>query len=243
MGNVSIYLISNKVSGKQYIGQTINTPEERWKQHLKKAKKNPLVGCRALWSAIAKHGKTAFSLSALVVCERDVADDYEKMFIDIYGTKVPHGYNILDGGCIRMTKDTRRRVCEEKPRTRGCNLPYQIHEHRVSKNVGYIVRCDGKYVKCFMSMKYTMEEKLQAAKDCLAGLENDVYTDNSRDRKLPKHVQRYKSHGYIVQVYYNARASSHTKRFNDPTKTKEQLLEEATAYAKIFQKPIPETLE
>ena len=29
-----IYLITNKINGKQYVGQTIRTIEERWKGHI-----------------------------------------------------------------------------------------------------------------------------------------------------------------------------------------------------------------
>ena len=37
--NCYIYKITNSINGKSYIGQTQNTIEERWKEHIKDSKK------------------------------------------------------------------------------------------------------------------------------------------------------------------------------------------------------------
>lgn len=48
-----VYLITNTISGKQYIGQTTQTLASRWAQHLRDTRKSHLP----LFSAIKKYGK------------------------------------------------------------------------------------------------------------------------------------------------------------------------------------------
>ena len=53
-----IYKITNLVNGKSYVGQTIRTIEERWKQHIKDSKGNK--DDFYLHRAIRKYGKENF---------------------------------------------------------------------------------------------------------------------------------------------------------------------------------------
>ena len=62
-----IYVITNKINGKQYVGKTINTIEERFKQHLRDSNKVTLEQ-RPLYKAIKKYGKENFSVSLLEEC-------------------------------------------------------------------------------------------------------------------------------------------------------------------------------
>lgn len=39
-----IYLVTNQVTGKEYIGQTTRTLEERWKQHVSDALSVRVIG-------------------------------------------------------------------------------------------------------------------------------------------------------------------------------------------------------
>ena len=53
-----IYLITNSVNGKQYVGQTKTTIEHRFKQHISKKK---ISHCSALGGAIEKYGEENFN--------------------------------------------------------------------------------------------------------------------------------------------------------------------------------------
>jgi len=92
-----VYLITNLVNGKLYVGKT-KYPRLRWRQHLTSAQApHPrMVVCRA----IKKHGVVNFSFEVLEVLETD-ADAFlaEKKWIQHYNS-IDHtkGYNLEGGG-------------------------------------------------------------------------------------------------------------------------------------------------
>ncbi len=92
-----IYKITNTVSGKCYIGETIEkNPEERWRRHKETIKRG--VGCPALRDAVNKYGVDKFKFEVIRECTLDERFDIEKALIKEYNTQVPNGYNILPGG-------------------------------------------------------------------------------------------------------------------------------------------------
>lgn len=86
-----IYIITNKINNKQYIGATDNTLDIRFKSH--RYDKNVIS------QAIRKYGKEHFTIESLLECSSmDEAYDLEPKFIVEHGTKYPNGYNVSDGG-------------------------------------------------------------------------------------------------------------------------------------------------
>jgi group I intron endonuclease len=88
---VIIYLIRNKINGKGYVGQTIQSLQERWINHLSDARRGSSF---LIHSAIRKHGENAFELS--ILSETDNLPDLnllEIYHIDKQNTKMPAGYN------------------------------------------------------------------------------------------------------------------------------------------------------
>jgi len=89
-----VYLVTNNVNGKQYVGQTIKTLNTRWQQHQLETSH---VSC--LRNAIKKYGTEAFSVEVLHVCEtREEMSFVEMFYISLLNTKSPCGYNLTDGG-------------------------------------------------------------------------------------------------------------------------------------------------
>lgn len=86
-----IYMVTNKVTGKSYIGQTRNTVEFRWRQHYK-AKDN-----KYFHKAIQKYGKENFEVTTLEVCPVEQLNDREIYYINKYDT-FANGYNLTKGG-------------------------------------------------------------------------------------------------------------------------------------------------
>jgi group I intron endonuclease len=91
-----IYKITNTITNKCYIGETIKSPEHRWKQHLQKIKKGE--GCPALRDAINAHGLENFTFEVILNCPDEERFYREIEMIKQYNSQVPNGYNILPGG-------------------------------------------------------------------------------------------------------------------------------------------------
>jgi group I intron endonuclease len=86
-----IYIITNKINNKQYVGVTNNSLEERWKSHLYDKK--------VISQAIKKYGKENFSIEPLFHCSSmEEAYELEPLFIIEHKTKYPKGYNLSAGG-------------------------------------------------------------------------------------------------------------------------------------------------
>lgn len=87
-----IYKITNKLTGKCYIGQTSRTLSTRWKEH---CNQNYCI----VDKVIKKYGKDNFSIEEIDCAETlDELNSKEIYWINYYNSKVPNGYNIADGG-------------------------------------------------------------------------------------------------------------------------------------------------
>jgi group I intron endonuclease len=112
-----IYKITNTITNKCYIGETKQPdPETRWKKHKNTIKKG--VGCPALQDAVKKYGIEFFKFEILIICFDEDRYKYEIEYIKKYNSKVPNGYNILDGGPggsfkgKKHTEETKKRISE-----------------------------------------------------------------------------------------------------------------------------------
>ena len=95
--NGKIYIITNDINDRVYIGQTKRSIEKRFQEHatLTEAKRN-LVLARAM----QKYGVEKFHIGLLQdgIHTREELDAAEIYFIDLYGSRAPHGYNVAEGG-------------------------------------------------------------------------------------------------------------------------------------------------
>lgn len=91
-----IYVITNKINGKQYVGQTTYSIEKRFKEH-KKQKNTPTRKRFPLYSAFRKYGFENFIISELEECSEEKLDEREKFWINKLDTYY-HGYNATFGG-------------------------------------------------------------------------------------------------------------------------------------------------
>lgn len=88
-----IYLITNNINGKKYIGQSINS-KRRFSQHKAMAGKDKHS---LLHMAMQKYGSENFSLSILEEKCKNY-NERERYWIEHYNTLDPNGYNLLPGG-------------------------------------------------------------------------------------------------------------------------------------------------
>jgi len=92
-----IYLITNSINGKVYVGKTEKSLDERWKEHIKCAKNRVN---RRLYDAMNKHGLENFEISCLDQTEdSEKINEMESWFIYILKSNNPNnGYNMTLGG-------------------------------------------------------------------------------------------------------------------------------------------------
>lgn len=107
-----IYLITNRETNKQYVGQTLSHRKNRGKyrpfgyigrfnDHVSEALCNTKKKqCVYLNNAIRSYGKDAFRVELLHVCERHELDLQESKYIKEYDTLCPNGYNLTIGGKV-----------------------------------------------------------------------------------------------------------------------------------------------
>ena len=87
-----VYLYTNKVNGKQYIGQTIRSFNDRHKQHLR-------CNDTHFDRALAKYGEDSFEWEILYIgSSKENLNQKEIELIQKYNTVRPNGYNIPLGG-------------------------------------------------------------------------------------------------------------------------------------------------
>ena len=92
--NPGIYILTNTVNGKQYVGLDSNLPK-RANQHLKGKTR-----CPAIIAAIKKHGTDAFEVEIIPypIVPFQILCWFERSHIAELNTKFPNGYNLTDGG-------------------------------------------------------------------------------------------------------------------------------------------------
>ena len=115
-----IYLRTNKINGKQYVGQTtdLKVRENVWNNF-----SHHYAG-KAIDAARAKYGIDAFDFEILKECKDEELNQWEMYYIKELNTKVPNGYNMTDGGEGRngssVSEETKKKISE----TLKGNIPW-----------------------------------------------------------------------------------------------------------------------
>lgn len=89
-----IYKITNKINNKIYIGQTVNTPEKRWKRHIQDSKYLDTHFARA----IKKYGSDNFIVEAIDTASTKEELNQKEIYWINYYNSAKEGYNSTDGG-------------------------------------------------------------------------------------------------------------------------------------------------
>jgi group I intron endonuclease len=105
----AIYVITNLVNGKQYVGQTTRSVTKRWHEHV-------VQRCRSrslLRQAVDKYGTENFTVTVLGMLDcsdgLSLLNRAEIAFIRSMDTVSPNGYNLDAGGKNKNTHPTTRR--------------------------------------------------------------------------------------------------------------------------------------
>lgn len=93
-----IYLSTNKINGKKYVGYTTLTLESRIKTHIYKSRSKSQY-FYLFKNALRKYGPESFSWEILEYCNStEECCEKEKYYIKTLNTISPNGYNLTEGG-------------------------------------------------------------------------------------------------------------------------------------------------
>lgn len=162
-----IYQIKNKVTGKIYIGQSVNILR-RWQEHRCRPFKEG-TNCTniPLYQSIRKHGIENFEFSILEECKPEDLNEREAYYIELKDCISPKGYNVSLAAyefrkdaihCKKCGKiisnDTKLQLCREcyTQSTRKCEWPdmdtlYKLLNNNSFQAVGRMYGVDGNTVK------------------------------------------------------------------------------------------------
>lgn len=126
-----IYVMTNTLNGKQYVGQTVSHRKNRnkyipfgytgrFKDHISEATNNTKKKqCWYLNNSIRKDGVAAWKVELIQVCNTCELDELEQKYIRERGTLYPDGYNLTCGG--KTTKTVKHEFTEptNPPALRG----------------------------------------------------------------------------------------------------------------------------
>jgi group I intron endonuclease len=107
-----IYLVTNTINNKNYVGQTrCPNIETRWNQHRKCDKQS--IG-RHLLNAYLKYGIEKFKFKIICICFDEDLNKYESEYISKMNTIAPNGYNLRSGGHNTYHHEETIKIMSEK---------------------------------------------------------------------------------------------------------------------------------
>lgn len=109
----TIYIITNVINNKIYIGQTWSNINHRLSQHLsdKEAK------CPYLFNAISKYNKNNFNIKPLYICNnQEEANILENYYIIKFNSRNrDFGYNLKEGGSFgKHSDETKQKLSSDR---------------------------------------------------------------------------------------------------------------------------------
>lgn len=149
-----IYLRTNLVNGKQYVGQTkdFKQREDRWR-----CMTHHYAG-KLIDNARKKYGFDSFKCEVLKECQTlDELNFWEKYYIEKLNTKTPNGYNLTDGGDgsngYKHTEEIKRKLSELRKGKTPFNKGKKIEDlfgmekadwlrEKATNNAIPIIQCD-----------------------------------------------------------------------------------------------------
>lgn len=109
-----IYIITNSINNKVYIGQTIQSLKNRWKEHCRKGYSKNESNMH-IKRAIFKYGKENFFIKELEKCNIEELNEREIYYINLYNSYL-RGYNSTKGGhsgkTLKLPKEQQKDILD-----------------------------------------------------------------------------------------------------------------------------------
>jgi len=198
-----IYLITNKINNKKYIGQTIRYDiNTRWKYHISNDKR--YIG-QILYNAYKKYGNINFDYKIVCICFDEDTNKYEKEYIKKYNTLYPNGYNLLEGGDNKKHTEFTKKLISDK--LKGENHP------------NYGKKLNEQHV---LNIKKSLIKEKNICKNELIGRPQTENTKKMISDKLTEYyeknskilIEQYDLHNNLLNVYYSYSNASKKTNIN-----------------------------
>lgn len=159
-----LYVIKNKINGKEYVGQTIGSLKQRIYGHKSSLKYGGgRRTCSALVEAFKKYGFENFDFIEIgIYKDIDKLNEAEQAEIKRRNSLTPNGYNISLGGKNTFKTESIRK---------------KMSENHHSKKPGYKPVCK-KYVMYKGSIKYNIENMAKFCRENNLPYRRMIYTHN-----------------------------------------------------------------
>ncbi len=198
-----VYLVTNKINGKRYIGQHSGDDLNQYWNHCVAAALRCKQDKPHLYNAVRKYGVINFEIVPLVIVKsKQEMDKYEIGLIRALDTRRPNGYNLTDGGDGQLgrspSEETRRKISEtkksqklhhseeSKQRLREAMAGFQHSDETKQKMSKYVKTEDHcrKISKAKMGNKSRLGMKMseETKKRRLEALDGKIFSEESRIR-------------------------------------------------------------
>lgn len=197
-----IYLVTNTITKKQYVGQSVQKDiKSRWKQH--KCMSSNTIG-KYLLDSYKKHGIDNFKFQLICICFDSDIDEVEKYYIQKYNTLAPNGYNLTIGGKHRYLKtESREKISKsltgkpKKPCSEETRKKLSL-AHSGVKNNNFGKKMSDEQRK---KISETMKNKYKDGKSRIP-TEKQVNALNSNRKSYNKRkVGKYDKNGVLLEIY------------------------------------------
>lgn len=127
-----VYLITNKLNGKKYVGQSVT--DYRFSAHIQCAR-GPMKYQFAIHRAIAKYGEENFAYEVvqemLDGSTQEELNEAEAYWVRFHDCMSPRGYNLREGGGSkgRMSMESRKKISEAGKGRKCPKSPEHIARH------------------------------------------------------------------------------------------------------------------
>lgn len=174
-----VYLITNKINNKKYIGQTTRSLKDRWLAHTYRANHN-----KHLYAAIQKYGKESFEIKKIdQASSKEELDSKEIFWISFYDTiNTEKGYNKRIGGTVnsKLSEETKIKISKAN---KGRKLPKKSIETRLKMSKSRTGKLNPMYGT---KMSDKQKEKLKIANQKRKGFKHTEETKNKIRESLKK---------------------------------------------------------
>lgn len=221
-------------SGKFYIGQTIKTVEQRFKEHLEDANRVYKNHCKVLNKSLRKYGGFHFKIEVLETCLDDNLDEKEIEYIIKYESQIPKGMNIkLGGSSGKHNEETKKQISLSlQGRKVSLETLKKLSDTTNQHLPMYLIKCKNGYrivnhpmgpEKRFINIKKGNEYNLKRALEYLEKLNSISSPLICEKSSNEKYIQNHRN-GYCVKY------KTQNKYFVSKQLSKQELYNKASEY-------------